>query len=245
MRFGRTIFTLGALVVAGMSADLFNEHRALKEIAAMHESLAKHAGELEARNERLSNQIARQNISSPMPTEQFSELLRLRGEVGLLRQLTNEISALQRDIQRLMAETDATQGLSFSDLSPADQFLLRQNHVQNAIMDTLLGAVNNYALQHDGQYPTNFGQLMASGDLQVTNFPGNLSLNDFEFIKPATTKWNGHMAILRNRIPIPKPGEPPVWVYLTVGGTGGATATSEDLANSGNVIYVRGTTTPN
>lgn len=216
----------------------------------MHETLAERSAELEAGNERLSNQIARQNTSSPMSTEQFNELLRLRGEVGLLRQHSNEISALQRDIQRLMAETDATQGLSFSDLSPADQFVLRECHVQNAMTGTLLAAVNNYALRHDGQYPANFDQLTASGDLQVTNFAGNLSLNDFEFMKPGTTNTGGHAVILRNRIPIPKPGEAPVWVYLAVNGTGytetgGYTeAGSVDYANPGNVQFVPASATP-
>ena len=65
------------------------------------------AAELQADNDRLSNFLAQTKSSQSLPKEQMSELLRLRGEIGTLRRLTNEIGKLQAANERLLAASKA------------------------------------------------------------------------------------------------------------------------------------------
>jgi hypothetical protein len=51
--------------------------------------------ELRVKNAHLSNQIAQADNAQSLARNQMSELLRLRSEVGLLRQQTNQLAALQ------------------------------------------------------------------------------------------------------------------------------------------------------
>lgn len=249
MKVTRLTLAASLLVMAGMLAGLMAEHRASEKVATIHDSLIEQIARLKRENEVLSSQIARPKQTSATSNEPFNELLRLRGQVGALRQQTNDIARLQRENEKLMAQTDATQGPSFNDLSPKDQFTLRQTHMQEAV-NTLSEAIKNYMSNHNSQPPANFDQLIGSGDLQVTNFAGNLSLNDFEFLKPGTVDRNGDPVILRNRVAIPSPKEDPqwkgdpIWVYVVAGDQLSIVTTPGDFANSGSVQNVPASATP-
>ncbi len=157
---------------------------------------------LVAENERLSNLVARAAATAPPDAGPPRELLRLRGEVGVLRQQTNDLGSLRQENLRL------SQALADSDtnrISPEDQLLVRQNHAVDA-MTTLLQALKNYAATHSGQYPGALDQLITSGELGATNFPGNLGLNDFQFGQAAGTDPQGNPAILKLLLRSPKPG---------------------------------------
>jgi hypothetical protein len=109
-------------------------------------------------------------------------LLRLRGEVGVLRQQTNELSA-------------------------QDQFIARQNQAAGATK-ALLQALMSYSTNHNGQFPANLDQLVTAGDLEAATLPGNIGLSDFEFgpTNPLA------LATVRLRVPIAKPGGGAVWL---------------------------------
>ena len=134
---------------------------------------------LEAENERLSNLVVNATTDVPEPGEPSRELLRLRGEIGVLRQQTNELSA-------------------------QDQFLARQNQAADAT-HALLQALKSYATNHNGEFPANLDQLVAAGDLEAANLPGNLGTSDFEFV-PSPAYPRGTTKIVRLRVPIAKPG---------------------------------------
>jgi hypothetical protein len=141
--------------------------------------------------------------------------LRLRGEVGALRQQTNELGALRSDNARL-SEAAADSGTN--QLPAEDQFIVRQTHAVDA-MNALLQSIKKYSTNHDGLYPGALDELKASGDLTATNLAGNLGFNDFEFGQSAGVDPQGNRVLLRLRAPIPKPGG---GVAMVVGGIDGA-----------------------
>lgn len=157
---------------------------------------------LEAENERLSNLIVSAQSGARQPSEPPRELLRLRGEVGVLRQQTNELGGLRREnvrLSRAIADSET------NELPAEDQAIVRQTHAVDA-MTTLLQAIKNYAAAHNGQLSGNLDQLAASGDPGATNLAGNLRLDDFGLGQGVGTDPGGHPAMLKLRAPIAKPG---------------------------------------
>ena len=80
---------VGALVVAGLATPLVINHQTQSKLLQENESLRQQVAQLSqtaAENERLSNQVARAQSSQVVAQLQASELLRLRGELGALRQ---------------------------------------------------------------------------------------------------------------------------------------------------------------
>ncbi len=158
--------------------------------------------QLEAENKRLSDLIMDAKSSAPQPSEPPRELLRLRGEVGVLRQQTNELGGLRKENTRL---SQAVAKAGTNQLPAEDQVIVRQTHAVDA-MTTLLQAIKEYATARNGQLPANLDQLIASGGLAATNLAGNLRFDDFEFGQGVGTDPGGHPAILKLRVPIAKPG---------------------------------------
>jgi RNA polymerase sigma factor (sigma-70 family) len=76
---------LGAIVVLGASATLMVEHQAREKLRAENEDLTQQIARLKAENEAVSDRAAHAKEPSSLPNAQFRELIRLRGEVGLLR----------------------------------------------------------------------------------------------------------------------------------------------------------------
>ncbi len=158
--------------------------------------------QLEAENEQLSNQIVHANNSVASGSEPSPELLRLRGEVGVLRRQTNELGGLRNENVRL---SQAVAQSETNQVSAEDQVALRQNHAVNA-MTALLQAIKSYATNHNGQYPPALNQLVASGDLKVVNLAGNFGVSDFDFDPGLRADGQGNQTILKLRVPIAKPG---------------------------------------
>jgi RNA polymerase sigma factor (sigma-70 family) len=75
-----------ALVVAGAVTAFVIQHQMQNKLRADNESLRQQITQLQTENESLSNQLATAGNSKSLSDEQFTELLRLRGEVTLLRQ---------------------------------------------------------------------------------------------------------------------------------------------------------------
>jgi hypothetical protein len=86
----KTKITITLLILAGAVIIWFqfqNQKNLCAEIESLHQQIA----QLYADNESLSNRLADANNSKKLPDEQFNELLKLRGEVGVLRWQTNEL----------------------------------------------------------------------------------------------------------------------------------------------------------
>ena len=161
-----------------------------------------------------------------MEEVRLAELLRLRGEIGILRQQTNELARIRQENRRLHALV-AAQSESANSVSAEDQLTLRQKHVVDA-MTTLLTAIKNYATNHNGQYPGSFDQLTVSGDLGASTFAGNLGLEDFELMKDGAVDPNGHKVILSLRVPLQNPVGTSV---IVLGGIGDDGVTSTYIRN--------------
>ncbi len=199
------IAVLVILAVTGIIALLVFRDHLRAGMREKDEALLRQAdriAQLESDNARLSNLVDHATSAAPPTSDPSRELLRLRGEVGVLRQQTNELGALRKDNVRLsqaVAESATTQ------LPAEDRLIVQQTHAVDA-MTALLQALKNYAMNHGGQYPGNLDQLVASGNLGATNLAGNLKLSDFEFGQGAGVDPQGNPAILRLRVPIAKPG---------------------------------------
>jgi hypothetical protein len=102
----------GAVAVAGVATPLVIQHQAAVRLREENRSLqqqADQAAEQRAENEHLSRMVAQANAAHALTNNQLSELLRLRGEVGLLRGQSNELATLREENRRLQAGLAAGQ----------------------------------------------------------------------------------------------------------------------------------------
>jgi RNA polymerase sigma factor (sigma-70 family) len=86
---------IAAIVVASVGSPLVVQHQAQARLREQDEAMRQRANqlaELQAENERLSNKLALSKNPQSLPDDQSRELLRLRGEVGLLRRGVQELS---------------------------------------------------------------------------------------------------------------------------------------------------------
>ncbi len=105
----------GALVLAGAALPLVIHHHAQSHWRETEKAMRQWAVQLEqltAENERLSNLRALAQTSPAVSDEALRELLRLRGEIGQLRQSAGEIQRLRAMNQRLLALLETPGGPS-------------------------------------------------------------------------------------------------------------------------------------
>jgi len=90
---------IGALVVAGVTTALVVQHQAQTGLRGENQSLRQQLARLRADNDNLSNRLTGVVETESLPREQFNELLKLRGEVGVLRRqkydLQNSLTQMQ------------------------------------------------------------------------------------------------------------------------------------------------------
>jgi hypothetical protein len=75
-----------AMIVVGITIAFVIQHQAQVKLRVESESLMQQLTQLQTDNENLSNRLALAGNSKSLSDEQFNELLKLRGEVTLLRQ---------------------------------------------------------------------------------------------------------------------------------------------------------------
>jgi prepilin-type processing-associated H-X9-DG protein len=163
-------FAIALLIVCAVL--LYLQRQAQEKLRAEDESLRQQIAQLKADNENLSNAAAQAKSSQSLPDEQFTELLKLRGEVGVLRRQTNELGKLRQENQQLQA----AQGKAESQQSNADA----QEQQRQAIMQRVSYAKQGvlafimFADDNQQQFPTNFAQaspyLMNNMEQIETNF---------------------------------------------------------------------------
>ena len=89
---------ISAVVVAGVVTPLVIQRQAQAKLLEENQFLRQRVdqlAQLKAQNERLSSLVAQANSAQSLPKDQLSELMRLRGEVGILRRQTNELRMLR------------------------------------------------------------------------------------------------------------------------------------------------------
>jgi RNA polymerase sigma factor (sigma-70 family) len=104
---------ISALIVAGMTTALVVQHQTKAQLRGENESLQKKLVQLQTDNENLSKRLAEAGEAKSLPQEQFNELLKLRGEVGVLRRQKSEL-------QNSLAQTQNSQS-RYSNLNEQQQ----------------------------------------------------------------------------------------------------------------------------
>lgn len=100
----KTLVTI-AIIAAGVATPLVIQHKAQVRLRAENQSLREQVdrlSQLTAENERLSNLVAR--ATPPAPGGVSSDVLRLRGDVGLLRRENEELGRLLAQQQKTTAD---------------------------------------------------------------------------------------------------------------------------------------------
>jgi RNA polymerase sigma factor (sigma-70 family) len=97
---------LCALAIAGVAAPLAVHHRSQLQLGQKEQLLQRQAdglAQLASDNEQLSNQLAQANESLTLANDQLRELLKLRNEVGMLRQENSDLGKLRQQTEELRA----------------------------------------------------------------------------------------------------------------------------------------------
>lgn len=146
---------VGGAAVVGLAIWFAVEHQARLRLSEEHDSLErrlKQMAGLIAENERLSNLVARANRPQSLPDDLLRELLRLRGEVGVLRQQSKELETVRDENRQARAALDSslkTQGAgaakaaATADYWPRDSWAFTGYASPDAALQTMLWAANN------------------------------------------------------------------------------------------------------
>ena len=162
---------VGVLLVAGIAAPLTVHRHAQSEIQKQQDLLRQQAeqlSQLTAENEHLSNLL----VQAPAPggQDQRNELLKLRGEIGVLNRKLAAAKSAQEQAQRAaqaQAETDTQEQqkqIGIAKLNYAKAWTL---------------AFWQYASQNQGQVPTDFDQALSFLPETAKNYAG-LSPDQYE-----------------------------------------------------------------
>jgi hypothetical protein len=94
------------------------QHQAQEKLRAENVALAEQLAQLQTDNESLSNRLAAAGNANSLSDKEHNELLKLRGEVGMLRGQANEIVRLKQENQQLHALAANAAPSQQADLSP-------------------------------------------------------------------------------------------------------------------------------
>jgi RNA polymerase sigma factor (sigma-70 family) len=181
---------ISVLVVAGATTALVVQHQTQEKLRAENDSLTQQIAQLKTDNENLSNRLAAAGNSQSLSDEQLNELLQLHGEVGMLRQQTNELGSLLRG--NPLRPNLSPHAPIPQNPNVAARFSLHTMNIVGAAKQMVFG-FGIYAQGHNGQYPTNFDQL--EGDKYFpTNFPDTdgmkIGFDNFEFVNAGSVSGN-------------------------------------------------------
>lgn len=166
---------LSAILVASAATALVVQHQAQEKLRAENGSLQQQMLQLQADNAGLSNQVASAGDLSKPTDDQFNELLKLRGEVGVLRRQTNELGELENENRQLREEISGAQGSQPSEEQQKQTLMARLRDAHGYVSGFI-----KYAEANNGPFPTNWDQLST-----YTNEPGGVEItgtNAFEII---------------------------------------------------------------
>jgi RNA polymerase sigma factor (sigma-70 family) len=146
---------LATLVVAGGAAAIVTQHSAQEKLRGDYAALQQQVAQLQTDNQSLSNQLASTGDSKKLSEDQFNELLKLRGEVGVLRNQAGEIGKLRAENAEIHKEwRDASQAMkSMPSLEEAKFNAMSVKAVNDAKQMGL--AMRIWAGDNNDFYPTN------------------------------------------------------------------------------------------
>jgi hypothetical protein len=117
-RIGLRFTFVGAIVVVGVAAPLLiQRHVRIQwgERTALLQQQAERFAELSAENKRLSDLVAKTRSAS-LSSDQLRELMKLRGQIGQLRQDASELASLQAKHRRRFSPSESSEPQSVPPL---------------------------------------------------------------------------------------------------------------------------------
>jgi hypothetical protein len=190
----KTKAIIALLILAG-ALTIWFQFQTQNGLRVESELLRQSIARLQADNENLSNRLAAAADTKSLPNEQFNELLKLRGEVGVLHNQIAEQEKLRERNQQSLAETNQS-----PEITPDERFQLHEWHIINAMKELGL-AVKIHAEDNNHEYATNFDQLKTELN-GITNFTGNIGLDTFEFMNIGLANdTTPNVIIFRERVP--------------------------------------------
>jgi RNA polymerase sigma factor (sigma-70 family) len=161
----------GVCIIAGLGTSLIIQRQAQASLREQQTALHQQSNEL-AELEAESRALASPAGESGGPNDR-ENLIKLRGEVGLLRSQTNALSTLQQENRRLH-EAQKTPLQIVEELRDAG--IQKMNFSKEWMM-----AFYSFAADHGGQFPSSFDQarsLLSKSAADVTN----LTTEQFEIV---------------------------------------------------------------
>jgi RNA polymerase sigma factor (sigma-70 family) len=193
-------FAFSALVVAGVATAIVIQQQTQNKLRAENESLAQQIAQLQTDNESLSNRLTNVGDVKKLPEEQFNELLKLRGEVGTLRNQVVELGELREENRRISKElTDANHILQ--SLPSPEQALFNKNRIKAINNSKQIGlAMKLFAGDNNGAFPTNLIQVV--GDSKELPQSWTNVIGNFELVNVGMTDGQYPQAIsIREKFP--------------------------------------------
>jgi RNA polymerase sigma factor (sigma-70 family) len=162
-----------ALVVAGAATALVVQHQKQSKLRDENQSLQQQIAQLKTGSAHFSNQLANAGDSKKLSGEEFNELLKLRGEVGVLRRQAGDLGKLREDNKRLQAaQLDTSvqrQAIIDAEKQQHDSMMQKLDGGKEGMLAFIMFAADN-----QNEFPTNFSQAAAylgnNADLVGTNF---------------------------------------------------------------------------
>jgi RNA polymerase sigma factor (sigma-70 family) len=223
---------LSALVVASATTALVVQHQTQTQLRVENESLTQQLAQLKTDNASFSNQLANVGDPKKLTDDQLNELLRLRGEVGVLRRQASESGEAHEEINEANQKAQAAEQKLAVALSAQAKFTTNENATMNA-MKYLGLDMRIYAGDHNNQFPTNDNvyQLAKNYDSNTNLLQGipaieYLNIGSAKFVSEDKLEYP-NLVMLRERIARQAPDGTWHRVYLFADGSG-QTATSYD-----------------
>ena len=107
-----------AAVLIALAVLFYLQHQVQEKLHAENAALAQQLAQVQTDNENLSNRLASAGDANSLSDKERNELLKLRGEVGLLRGQVNEITKLKQENQQLHALAANAGSSQQANLSP-------------------------------------------------------------------------------------------------------------------------------
>jgi RNA polymerase sigma factor (sigma-70 family) len=163
-----------ALVLAGGATAFFAQHQSLVQQRKENQALQEKVTGMESDVARLSTPAPR--VSNSLSNDQFTELLRLRGEVAVLRHQTNAPVKLQQQRQFQVSAEQFQMVMEFEARKAVTINALKQIGV----------AMRVWAGDNDNKFATNFEAVY--NELGGTNKLGGIDVDEFEFMNVGLLK---------------------------------------------------------
>ena len=162
-----------AAILIALAVLFYLQHQAQEKLHAENAALAQQLAQLQTDNESLSNRLSLAGDASSLSDKEHNELLKLRGEVGLLREQANEIVKLKQENQQLHVLAANAGSSQQANLSPP---LYSRHFKINAV--TFFENLKHSFPANEGETQTQtFARFLKQNGVEL-NPPESLFLND-------------------------------------------------------------------